>query len=373
MILLTSILLITIYCITISGLCYGFNKIKTYQKSDLKPQTKFSIVVPFRDEAQNLPLLLDSFSQLNYPSHLFEVLLVDDASKEAFRPECYRFGIQIIQNHRQTNSPKKDAIQTAITTLNTQWMVTTDADCVAPKNWLLTLDNYIQTHKVAMLAAAVNYDGTNSFLHQFQQLDLSSLQGATIGSFGLGQGFMCNGANFAYTKAFFEELNGFHGNATISSGDDVFLLQKAMAHAPEKVHYLKSKNCIITTKPLNNWKSLFYQRVRWASKTSAYQSLFGKLLAVVVFGGNVSWILLVVHVVIEANQRLTAVIFILLKMSVDILLLLQTNAFLNTKKRSYLLAANLFYPFFSTSVAIYSLFGKYEWKGRYFTRCYFFL
>jgi hypothetical protein len=32
-------------------------------------------------------------------------------------------------------------------------------------------------------------------LHHFQQLDLASLQGATIGSFGIGKGFMCNGAS----------------------------------------------------------------------------------------------------------------------------------------------------------------------------------
>jgi hypothetical protein len=53
-----------------------------------------------------------------------------------------------------------------------------------------------------------------------------SLQGATIGSFGIGKGFMCNGANLAYKKSLFQELNGFQGNDTIASGDDVFLLQK---------------------------------------------------------------------------------------------------------------------------------------------------
>jgi hypothetical protein len=54
----------------------------------------------------------------------------------------------------------------------------------------------------------------------------------------------------------------------------MFSLQKAIAKYPEKVHYLKSKNTIVTTQPLNDWKSLFYQRVRWASKTSSYQSNF---------------------------------------------------------------------------------------------------
>jgi hypothetical protein len=36
---------------------------------------------------------------------------------------------------------------------------------------------------------------------------------------------MCNGANLAYKKSLFQELN-VQGNDTIASGDDVFLLQK---------------------------------------------------------------------------------------------------------------------------------------------------
>ena len=74
-----------------------------------------------------------------------------------------------------------------------------------------------------MIAGAVTYDCNSSFLHQFQQLDMASLQGATIGSFGIDQGFMCNGANLAYTKSLFTALDGFTGNDKIASGDDVFL------------------------------------------------------------------------------------------------------------------------------------------------------
>jgi GT2 family glycosyltransferase len=46
--------------------------------------------------------------------------------------------------------------------INTDWIITTDADCVVNKNWLLTLDNYIQLHDVAMIAA-VTYTCGNSF------------------------------------------------------------------------------------------------------------------------------------------------------------------------------------------------------------------
>jgi len=367
--------LVLVYAITIACLIYGFSKVNSFEYIGSAPKTKFTIIVPFRDEAENLPNLLNSFSKLNYPNNLFEVILVDDFSKEKFqisdfRPERQRTGgafqISILQNNRISNSPKKDAILTAIQFVTTDWIITTDADCVVNENWLKTLDNYIQNHEVSMIAGAVTYDCSDSILHDFQQLDLASLQGATIGSFGLRKGFMCNGANFAYTKSLFKELNGFEGNDGIASGDDVFLLQKAMAKFPEKVHYLKSKNNIVLTKPVNDWKSLFYQRVRWASKTSSYQSRFGIGLGLVVFGGNLSWVLGVGCWLLNLMPFLIIALLFLLKFAIDSVLIYKTNRFLTKHKMRYLILSSLLYPFFSTSVAIYSLFGKYEWKGRKF-------
>jgi cellulose synthase/poly-beta-1,6-N-acetylglucosamine synthase-like glycosyltransferase len=359
-------MILAIYSISIGLLIYGFTKINTINYIDLKPKTKFSIIVPFRNEAENLPILLNSISQLDYPTELFKVILVDDESEESFKIPSLKFKVSVINNIRVTNSPKKDAIVTAMQIVNTDWIITTDADCVVDKHWLLTLDNHIQLHDVAMIAGAVTYDCGNSFLHHFQQLDLTSLQGATIGSFGINKGFMCNGANFAYTKSFFQKLNGFQGNDGIASGDDVFLLQKAITKSPEKVHYLKSENTIVHTKPLDNWNSLFQQRVRWASKTSSYQSSFGKALGLIVFGGNlaivVSFGLWTVGFVALKN-----VLFILIvKFFIDFFLLYKSNQFLTNNKMHYVVLSSLIYPFFSTAVGLYSLFGSYEWKGRKF-------
>ena len=357
-----------LYCLTISFLIYGFTKINTINYIGLKPKTKFSIVIPFRDETENLPILLDSLSKLNYPMELFEVLLIDDESKEVFTVPSLKFKVSVIKNIRVSNSPKKDAIVTAMQSVNSDWIITTDADCTVNKNWIITLDNYIQLHDVAMIAGAVTYDYDNSFLHHFQQLDLASLQGATIGSFGIKKGFMCNGANFAYTKSFFQELNGFDGNNSIASGDDVFLLQKAVAQFPEKVSYLKSQNNIVNTKPLSDWKSLFYQRVRWASKTSSYQSTFGKGLGLVVFAGNLNWILVLGSWFLSLTTFQHFFLVCVFKFSVDTILIYKTNQFLTKTKIQYLILSSLLYPFFSVSVALYSLFGKYEWKGRVFSK-----
>lgn len=369
-----SVILIA-YLLTIGWLIFGFTKINAIEYIGLPPKTSFTIIVPFRNETENLPVLLDSFSKLNYPTHLFEVILVDDASEEQFSVFSFQtratanwrsISVRIVNNVRKSNSPKKDAIETAMNEVKTDWVITTDADCTVNKNWLLTLDNYIQLHHVSMIAGAVTYDGNNSFLHHFQQLDLASLQGATIGSFGIKKGFMCNGANFAYTKSFFQKLNGFDGNNTIASGDDVFLLQKAIARFPKKVGYLKSKNTIVHTKPLNDWKSLFYQRVRWASKTGSYQSAFGKRLGLLVFVGNLSFVYCFFLVAFGVLPFFFLGFYFFLKFGIDTVLIQRTNRFLTKRKIRYLLLSSLWYPFFSTTVALYSLFGKYEWKGRKF-------
>nr|WP_315151767.1 glycosyltransferase [uncultured Flavobacterium sp.] len=355
-----------VYVLAISWLIYGFTKINQFEFISLPPKNSFSIIVPFRNEAENLPILLESFSNLNYPTNLFEVILVDDESDCRLQIADFRFQITTIDNIRVSNSPKKDAITTAMQIVKTDWVITTDADCVFHKNWLLALDNFIQLNPVSMIAGAVTYDCDNSFLHHFQQLDLASLQGATIGGFGIKKGFMCNGANFAYTKSFFQQLNGFDGNDKIASGDDVFLLQKALSKYPEKTAYLKSKNTIVTTKPVNDWKSLFYQRVRWASKTTSYQSVFGKRLGLLVFMMNFGFIYCLVLTVFGILPYFSPVLYFLIKFGIDTVLIQQTNHFLTKRKIHYLFLSSLWYPFFSTAVALYCLFGKYEWKGRRF-------
>jgi cellulose synthase/poly-beta-1,6-N-acetylglucosamine synthase-like glycosyltransferase len=366
-------LILLVYVATIGHLIYGFDKIKTFCSKDTTPKHFFAIVIPFRNESANLPLLLESFKNLNYPKNLFEIILVDDFSEDDsvkliynWRMENGEFQTTLLENLRISNAPKKDAINRAIPIINNEWMVTTDADCVVPENWLLTLDHYIRNNSVSMVVGSVTYTCKKSFLHHFQQLDLTSLQGATIGSFGMGLGFMCNGANFCYTKSLFQKLNGFDGNNKIASGDDVFLLQKAVQQFPDQVHYLKCKSNIVSTKPLDDWNSLFEQRRRWASKTGSYQSVFGKDLAVIVFSGNFAIVAGCGLWLFGVFPWLDLLLLFLIKFSFDYSLLNKTNSFLTRKRMHYLIVSSVFYPFFCITVAVFSWFGKYEWKGRKF-------
>jgi hypothetical protein len=195
-----------------------------------------------------------------------------------------------------------------------------------------------------------------------------SLQGTTIGSFGIEKPFMCNGANFCYIKKLFQELDGFNGNNQIASGDDVFLLQKAIIKNAEKVHYLKNVDTIVKTKPENDLFKFFMQRVRWASKTTGYRSNYAKGLAVIVLLMNFSLVAgCGLQVAGYLSWEILFVVFIL-KYCVDYALLYKSNKYLSGGNLFLPIASSIVYPFYSSLVGIYSLFGSFKWKGRNFRK-----
>ena len=219
------------------------------------------------------------------------------------------------------------------------------------------------------IVAPVTYSNVHSFLDRFQLLDFLSLQGATIGGFGMQKPFLCNGANLAYKKDFFKAAQGFQGNTNIASGDDIFLLEKALKQDAKQVHYLKSEHAMVTTEAERTITDLISQRVRWASKSANYKNNFAKVIGLIVLFMNASLICgLALSIVGVFNFNMLVYLF-LIKCSIDFLLLFKTVRFY--QQESYLASfifSCLLYPFFSIYVVFVSVFSNYKWKGRAFSK-----
>lgn len=372
----TSTIISLIYSILILYFVKGFNQIKIYKANNKNASTNFSIIIPFRNEAQNSPNLLDSLSTLNYPNHKFEVLLVNDDSNDNyktiindFKSKNNEINLTIINNIRKTNSPKKDAIDIGIKTSKYEWIITTDADCNLPQNWLSILDDFVQKKSPKMIVSPVSFQVNNKFLDNFQNLDFLSLQGSTIGGFGINKPFLCNGANLCYSKTAFLKVNGFAGNDDIASGDDIFLLEKIINQFPNKVKYLKSVDALVTTKPEKTWKQFIQQRIRWASKTTAYNNPFGKIVGIIVLITNAYFLLLLALAILNKITWQHFGLFFLIKFNIDFLLLYKTSIFFKqpTALKAYLISSFL-HPFFLVIIAMLSFKKEYEWKGRKFKK-----
>ena len=362
------------YLLLIAGFIYGFDKVKKFKLANLQSKTRFSVIIPFRNEAENLPQLLESIQSLKYPKHLFEVIFINDLSEDdsvhiinsnLSNDPLNNIDFSIINNSIKTNAPKKDAISKAINLAKYEWIITTDADCLLPEYWLDSFDECIQKSNPKCVAAPVTYQVETSFLNRFQILDMLSLQGATIGGFGIKKPFLCNGANFAYQKEAFIEVKGFDGNTTIASGDDIFLLEKMVRQYPNEVQFLKSEQAIVITNSENSWQQLITQRIRWAAKTSSYNNGFGKVTGIIVLLMNLMVILSLLLSVLGLLKATILFYIVFIKFNMDVLLICKAAIFFNQKEvlRSILLGF-LLYPFFSVYVAFLSLFKGYKWKDR---------
>ena len=242
-------------------------------------QPTITVVVPARNEADNIINCLETLAAQNYPPNLFEVIVVNDHSTDdtALLVSSFRMGNLRLLNlgdylqGRQENSYKKKAIETAIRNASGELIVTTDADCVFHPDWLSTIAAFYIQQQAAFIAAPVKIDTSRTLLSIFQALDFLCLQGITAASVYNRFHNMCNGANLAYQKAVFHKVDGFQGIDHIASGDDMLLMQKIALSFPNKLYFLKSTSAIVNTGPARTWRAFLNQRIRWASKTGNYK------------------------------------------------------------------------------------------------------
>jgi len=136
-------------------------------KNDLKPVTRFSIMIPARNEADNIDRFLLSILEQQYPAELFEVILINDHSTDntsekvqLLQKEYSRLQLIELSEHidsNKTNAYKKKAIEIAIAAAKGDWIITTDADCQANPDWLLQYDAFIQQENPVFVAAPVMF------------------------------------------------------------------------------------------------------------------------------------------------------------------------------------------------------------------------
>ncbi|UYW01312.1 glycosyltransferase [Flavobacterium agricola] len=358
------------YSIQLGLLIYGVLKAKKFAYSTFpEVAIKFTIVIPFKNEANNLPHLLASITNLNYDKNNFEIILVDDASTDASVQVIadWRLANPFIQTTILTNvvvskSSKKDAISRAVSVAKNDWIITTDADCILPANFLACYAAYVfQNSEQSFIIGGVGVEPSHKFLFQYQALDFASLQAVTLGSCFIDETFMCNGANLAFTKQFFAKVKGYDGVNHIASGDDVFLLQKALQYKSNCVGYLLHQDATIITEPVLSWSALVKQRARWGAKATAYQSAYPKVLGIITLLANFSVIFLLVALFIPSYFAIS-LLLLTIKFVCELALLTCFKKHTEWVSLRYFPISFLLYPFFTLLVTLRMLFFTPRWK-----------
>jgi cellulose synthase/poly-beta-1,6-N-acetylglucosamine synthase-like glycosyltransferase len=339
-----------------------------------RPVHKLSVIIPVRNEEENIKLLLNDLKNQTYPAELFEVLVVDDSSRDQTASIVQNFihenslGWKLIsQTNFSVASPKKRAIQLAINECLGNIIITTDGDCNVGENWLQIIAQVFNNQNVKLVSSPVTFWKEENLFQQLQTIEFGSLVASGACSIAMGFPSMCNGANLAYRKETFFAVGGFTGNDELASGDDEFLMHKIAEKYPNGVQFLKDKEVIVRTKAQANWNNFYAQRKRWASKWSHYQIVSPKILAIFIFLSNFSVLasaVLVLFQTITFNEFLK---IISIKFSVEFIFLSLVCSFLGHSSKIILIPfTQIIYPFYVTFFGLLAQ-GKdkkYEWKGR---------
>lgn len=335
--------------------------------------TLVTVIVPARNEEENISQCLLSLSKQTYPEALLEIIVVNDHSTDNTEHLVRNFpatNLTLINLAEYTggttlNSYKKKAIEIAIAASRGALIVTTDADCSAPSDWIKCLVAYYHHSNAVLLAAPVKIENTRSLLSIFQSLDFLTLQGITGASVSAKFHSMCNGANLAYEKKVFYEVGGFKDIDNIASGDDMLLMHKIVVKYPDRFFFVKAEAAIVTTMPAASWKAFLQQRIRWASKADKYNDkrISGVLLLVYLL--NVLLLFFMTAGFFNIKYCLFAFILLVIKISVEFVFVQKTAVFF---KQDHLM---IYFPFLQPLHIMYTVvagwlgkFGSYEWKSR---------
>ena len=374
--IITTILLIGYCCLLLMYRQWLIHLPVFTHKNDARlAATHFSVIVPARNEENNIKQCLESILQQPYPMELFEVIIVNDHSTDetenivlALQKQYSNLFLLNLKDHltnKQLTAYKKKAIELAAIQCDGSWIVTTDADCIVTDNWLSNFDQYIQEREPVFVAAPVMFTNDHSFLSVFQLLDFLSLQGITAASVSAGYHSMCNGANICYRKDVFTEVGRFSGIDHIASGDDMLLMHKIKLKYPGKIGYLYSKESIVLTSPMGTWKDFFNQRIRWASKASSYQDKGIYWILLLVYLLNAALFVLLVSSPFIHHGIINWLILVGIKTLVELSFMLPVARFYGQIKALFWFPLMQPFHIFYTVVAGWlGKFGTYQWKGR---------
>lgn len=363
-----SIGILILYLIVIISFIYGWNRLKEFIPGNENPQTNTSVIIAFRNEEENLDKLVKSLDVQTLQTDKIEFLFINDHSTDnsaqLLRALCDGKNNFKLFELPESVKGKKAAIYYGIENANGELIVTTDADCYMGENWLRSIVAYYEKYKPKLISAPVIIENDKSWFANFQSVELLSLIGSGAGAIGINRPIMCNAANMAFEKGFYLK-NQDLANSKYVSGDDIFFLLNTKKIGGKQIHFIKSHDAFVYTKPLKTMKEFVHQRIRWVSKSSGYRDFDIGFVSIVIYLMNLMILLLTFLSFTDIRFLIILLVMFFIKSGVD-------SFFLNTlHKYFYQKLLNTFFKMhqlvnilLTAFIPILAIFSPFKWKGR---------
>jgi cellulose synthase/poly-beta-1,6-N-acetylglucosamine synthase-like glycosyltransferase len=332
-----------------------------------------SIIIPIRNEEENLDFLLEKLIKQEISRERFEIIFINDHSTDSSVAIIEKWVnqfpqlINLLHLGDYSGSPKKGALKLGIAYAKHEIIITTDGDCVPDSQWVKTMVNSFQHDMTQLVIGPVGFFRKNLF-DAVQWVEFSALVGITAVSANGGWPMMGNGANLAFRKSAYYGVGGYDDHLHIASGDDEFLVKSIhQKFGKGSVAFIKAKAALVKTKACANLNEFYNQRVRWASKWRLHKDLVSIALPIFIF---IFYLLIIVIGVFSWLGYFSfgyVTVLLLVKFSANILFVSRIGLFFSQKHTvRALFVAEILYPFYTIIIGISALFGRFQWKQRRF-------
>ncbi len=233
-------------------------------------QPFISIIIPARNEAENLPRLFTSLENQSYKN--LEIILIDDRSEDQSLKLMNNFHtasnlkIKVIANTESPGAfnPKVNVLLKGIEQAEGELFVFTDADCEAGECWAELLVEAFSNLSTGVVCGMLTLTGENNVLCRFQNFDHFFRMLFAFGAIGLGKPIGCFGNNLAIRKETYLSVGGYEC-LLHSATEDAELISKVNTAGKYKIRALFNDDSFIETVHKRTWNEHTNQAVRWAA------------------------------------------------------------------------------------------------------------
>lgn len=362
------LIVICLYSFLIIKYAFGWRKMTASSYNGFFANV--SVVIAMRNQENEILRLLKSLKFQIYPKEKIEFILVNDHSTDKTYDIVKEFSLE---NLRIINMPfgmygKKNAISTGVSIAKGTIILVSDADCFFSPNWIKKMVSYFSDESVNLVSGPVTFKKKSGFFQNFQALEFISLIGSGAGAIANNNAIFCNGANMAYRKNTFLELNNYFEN-NIASGDDVFLLHSIKRKYHNSIVFVKDEDAIVRTDSVQHFSSFINQRKRWVAKSSSYKDLQTIYVSFLILFTNLSFIFLFISLFINKQNYDVFIVFYFLKYIVDLFFLYPVLMFFQRKDLiKWIFPFELVYSFYINLIVVLSFVSKFEWKERIYKK-----
>lgn len=358
---MVTIIIAIVLLVIFNGIIVLSLKKVTSQSSAGSNLKSISIIVALKSEEEKIETLLASLNKLNYPTEFFEVIFIDDNSKDSTYETIFEkikgfdnFNVYKLQS--EYKSGKRNALEMGISKSVHPYILITDADCEPHKDWLKAYSNKF-TEGFDFLFGIAPFFREKSLVNRiscFENLRNSIL---TFFAANIGLSYSAAARNFGFKKTSFEKVGGYSKTTDTLSGDDDLLLREAVKNNL-KIGTVTANGSFVFSKTKKTFKDYLKQRARH-TQTSFHYLLKHKLMLGLWHVFN----LLILFSPILFFLDIYLLLLLPVKLLIDLIIVLSCQRKFGYKfSFTEIFYLQIFYELFLIIHSFKAKFGRIEWK-----------